>query len=132
MSGWYVDLSGDGVDVCLSAILFPIAVTVYVTWWFLDFFDAFFSPLYKKVVGFEVFGLGFVTSMVFIFATGTDVTLITFVVMLNVRCADVLVGRWVCAFYWRMGYQATPFSQEHLLSLQAGPRARFKATRLRT
>jgi len=52
------------------AILFPIAVTVYVTWWFLDFFDAFFSPLYKKLVGYEVFGLGFVTSMVFIFATG--------------------------------------------------------------
>lgn len=26
-----------------SAVLFPLAVTVYVTWWFLTFFDNFFS-----------------------------------------------------------------------------------------
>ena len=28
--------------VC-SAVLFPLVVTVYVTWWFLTFFDNFFS-----------------------------------------------------------------------------------------
>lgn len=58
------------VHVC-SAILFPLVVTVYVTWWFLAFFDNFFSPLYEYLLGFHVFGLGFVTSMLFIFATGT-------------------------------------------------------------
>ena len=26
-----------------SAVLFPMAVTVYITWWFLTFFDKFFS-----------------------------------------------------------------------------------------
>lgn len=26
-----------------SAVLFPLVVTVYVTWWFLTFFDNFFS-----------------------------------------------------------------------------------------
>lgn len=52
------------------AMLLPIVVTVYVTWWFLEFFDNFFSPLYSYLFGFNVFGLGFITSMLFIFATG--------------------------------------------------------------
>ena len=52
------------------AMLFPIVVTVYATWWILNFFDAFFSPLYEWLMGYHVFGLGFLTSMLFIFATG--------------------------------------------------------------
>ncbi|KAG2481995.1 hypothetical protein HYH03_019051 [Edaphochlamys debaryana] len=52
------------------AILFPVAVTVYVTWWFLTFFDNFFSPIYYKLFDFHVFGLGFITSMAFIFLIG--------------------------------------------------------------
>lgn len=52
------------------AILFPVVVTVYVTFWFLTFFDNFFSPLYYKLFKFHVFGLGFVTSMIFILLTG--------------------------------------------------------------
>lgn len=52
------------------AMLFPLVVTVYVTWWFLNFFDNFFSPLYEYLFGFHVFGLGFITSMLFIFTTG--------------------------------------------------------------
>ena len=51
-------------------MLFPVVVTVYVTWWFLEFFDNFFSPLYEFLFGFHVFGLGFITSMLFIFGTG--------------------------------------------------------------
>jgi len=46
------------------AVLFPLVVTVYVTWWFLRFFDNFFSPVYFALFGFHVFGLGFITSMV--------------------------------------------------------------------
>eukprot|EP00884_Botryococcus_braunii_P019998 jgi/Botrbrau1/6682/Bobra.0202s0023.3 len=53
-----------------SAVLFPMAVTVYITWWFLTFFDNFFSPVYEALFGFHVFGLGFITSMAFIFGTG--------------------------------------------------------------
>ncbi|KAK3287999.1 hypothetical protein CYMTET_4505 [Cymbomonas tetramitiformis] len=56
------------------AILFPITITVYVTFWFLTFFDKFFSPLYQYLFGFHVFGLGFITSMVFIFLTGVFVS----------------------------------------------------------
>lgn len=52
------------------AILFPICVTAYVTYWFLTFFDAFFSPVYKSLFGFKVFGLGFITSMLVILLTG--------------------------------------------------------------
>lgn len=56
------------------AILFPIVVTAYVSYWFVGFFDAFFSPMYKKLFGFKVFGLGFITSMIFIFVTGVFVS----------------------------------------------------------
>eukprot|EP01023_Acetabularia_acetabulum_P063232 TRINITY_DN7917_c0_g2_i1.p1 TRINITY_DN7917_c0_g2~~TRINITY_DN7917_c0_g2_i1.p1 ORF type:complete len:254 (-),score=13.21 TRINITY_DN7917_c0_g2_i1:402-1163(-) len=52
------------------AILLPIVITIYVTWWFLQFFDNFFSPVYEKLMGFQVFGLGFMTSMAFILFTG--------------------------------------------------------------
>jgi hypothetical protein len=31
-------------------------VTVYITWWFLTFFDKFFSPVFRMVFGFHVFG----------------------------------------------------------------------------
>ncbi|XP_073392596.1 protein LIKE COV 1 isoform X1 [Physcomitrium patens] len=50
-------------------ILLPIAVTFYITWWFIKFFDSFFSPVYDYL-GIHVFGLGFVTSFVFIFLVG--------------------------------------------------------------
>ncbi|KAI3785286.1 hypothetical protein L1987_44402 [Smallanthus sonchifolius] len=50
-------------------ILFPIAITFYVTWWFIHFVDGFFSPLYT-LLGINIFGLGFVTSITFIFLVG--------------------------------------------------------------
>lgn len=54
-------------------ILFPIAITFYVTWWFIQFVDGFFSPLYERL-GIQVFGLGFVTSIIFIFMVGVFVS----------------------------------------------------------
>nr|XP_043634784.1 protein LIKE COV 1-like [Erigeron canadensis] len=50
-------------------ILFPIAITFYVTWWFIHFVDGFFSPIYH-VLGINTFGLGFFTSIGFIFLVG--------------------------------------------------------------
>lgn len=52
------------------AVLLPIVLTVYVMWWFLEFFDGFFSPLYDALFGFHVFGLGFLTTMIFVFGVG--------------------------------------------------------------
>ncbi|XP_039031510.1 protein CONTINUOUS VASCULAR RING 1-like [Hibiscus syriacus] len=50
-------------------ILFPIAVTFYITWWFIHFVDGFFSPIYVHL-GIDIFGLGFITSLTFIFLIG--------------------------------------------------------------
>ncbi|KAK3008661.1 hypothetical protein RJ639_015042 [Escallonia herrerae] len=50
-------------------ILLPIAITFYATWWFIHFVDGFFSPIYTHL-GISTFGLGFVTSMTFIFLVG--------------------------------------------------------------
>ncbi|KAM0902573.1 hypothetical protein ACQ4PT_019241 [Festuca glaucescens] len=50
-------------------ILLPIAITFYTTWWFIRFVDGFFSPIYIHL-GINVFGLGFATSITFIFLVG--------------------------------------------------------------
>ncbi|KAI3451712.1 hypothetical protein Pfo_008377 [Paulownia fortunei] len=50
-------------------ILLPIAITFYLTWWFIHFVDGFFSPIYSHL-GINIFGLGFVTSITFIFLVG--------------------------------------------------------------
>ncbi|GAV82929.1 DUF502 domain-containing protein [Cephalotus follicularis] len=50
-------------------ILLPIAITFYITWWFIRFVDGFFSPIYTHL-GINTFGLGFVTSISFIFLVG--------------------------------------------------------------
>ncbi|KAF8409952.1 hypothetical protein HHK36_002471 [Tetracentron sinense] len=50
-------------------ILLPIAITFYLTWWFIHFVDGFFSPIYTHL-GINIFGLGFITSITFIFLVG--------------------------------------------------------------
>ncbi|KAF8407054.1 hypothetical protein HHK36_006179 [Tetracentron sinense] len=52
-----------------SVILLPIAITFYITWWFIHFVDGFFSPIYAQL-GINIFGLGFITSITFIFLVG--------------------------------------------------------------
>lgn len=54
-------------------VLFPVAVTFFVTWWFIQFVDGFFSPLYERL-GIDIFGLGFVTSLLFVFFVGVFVS----------------------------------------------------------
>ncbi|KAK4789457.1 hypothetical protein SAY86_016761 [Trapa natans] len=54
-------------------VLFPVAVTFFITWWFIQFVDGFFSPIYEQL-GIEVFGLGFITSLVFVFFVGLFVS----------------------------------------------------------
>ncbi|KAG5525315.1 hypothetical protein RHGRI_031858 [Rhododendron griersonianum] len=50
-------------------VLFPVAVTFFVTWWFIQLVDGFFSPIYERL-GIDIFGLGFVTSLAFICFVG--------------------------------------------------------------
>lgn len=54
-------------------VLFPVAVTFFITWWFVQFVDGFFSPLYSSF-GVEIFGLGFITSLAFVFVIGVFVS----------------------------------------------------------
>ncbi|CAN8302562.1 unnamed protein product [Cochlearia groenlandica] len=50
-------------------VLFPVAVTFLITWWFIEFVDGFFSPIYESL-GVDIFGLGFITSVLFTFFVG--------------------------------------------------------------
>ncbi|KAL7141766.1 hypothetical protein ABFS83_08G075600 [Erythranthe nasuta] len=50
-------------------ILLPLAITFYITWWFIHLVDGFFSPIYIHL-GMNIFGLGFLTSITFIFLVG--------------------------------------------------------------
>ncbi|KAG6432527.1 hypothetical protein SASPL_104106 [Salvia splendens] len=50
-------------------VLFPVAVTFFITWWFIQFVGGFFSPIYERL-GIDIFGLGFITSIIFIFFVG--------------------------------------------------------------
>ncbi|KAF7038796.1 LOW QUALITY PROTEIN: hypothetical protein CFC21_048917 [Triticum aestivum] len=58
-------------------VLFPVAFTFFITWWFVQFVDGFFSPLYAKL-GVNIFDtllrLGFLTSLAFIFLAGIFVS----------------------------------------------------------
>ncbi|XP_076954456.1 protein LIKE COV 1-like [Bidens hawaiensis] len=68
-------------------ILLPMAITFYITWWFIHFVDGFFSPVYDQL-GINIFGLGFITSVTFIFLVG--------VFMSSWLGASVLsLGEWV-------------------------------------
>lgn len=54
-------------------VLFPVAVTFFITWWFFQFFDGFFSPIYARL-GVHIIGLGFLTSLLFVFLIGIFVS----------------------------------------------------------
>lgn len=54
-------------------VLFPVAITFYITWWFIQFVDGFSSPIYARL-GINIFGLGFITSLFFIFLMGLFVS----------------------------------------------------------
>ncbi|KAL6520066.1 Protein LIKE COV 3 [Orobanche hederae] len=64
-----LNLRNGDTETVNSVILLPIAITFYITWWFIHFVDGFFSPIYSHL-GINIFGLGFVTSISFIFLIG--------------------------------------------------------------
>ena len=51
---FYICMISFFFHVC-SVVLFPVAVTFFITWWFIQFVDGFFSPLYAKL-GIDIFG----------------------------------------------------------------------------
>ncbi|KAJ8637568.1 protein CONTINUOUS VASCULAR RING 1 [Cinnamomum micranthum f. kanehirae] len=91
-------------------ILFPIAITFYITWWFVHFVDGFFSPIYTQL-GINIFGLGFITSITFIFLVG--------VFMSSWLGASVLgLGEW---FIKRMPFVRHIYSASKQISAAISP-----------
>jgi hypothetical protein len=144
---------------------FVFSLAVYVTWWFLRFFDNFFSvgthaqmsmtrhiarapvqsrigrslslhtvvqPVYFALLGFHVFGLGFVTSMVSA-QVGTakcnhiicsracmNLTVLPAAGLhLHDRGVCIILGWWCPAVSWRVDHQEAAADQTHLLGGQA-------------
>ncbi|KAJ8451792.1 hypothetical protein Cgig2_007275 [Carnegiea gigantea] len=56
-------------NMIIFVILLPLAVTFFITWWFIQKVDGVFSPIYRHL-GLNFFGLGFMTSITFIFLVG--------------------------------------------------------------
>jgi len=52
------------------AILLPVFITLTVTSWLIEAVDGIFSPVFKEVFGFQIFGLGFLTALAIIFIAG--------------------------------------------------------------
>ena len=43
------------VTFAVWLVLFPVAITFYITWWFIQFVDGFFRPIYVRL-GINIFG----------------------------------------------------------------------------
>ena len=51
-------------------ISIPAVITFLVIWWLFKFLDGFLEPLYYKILGYHVHGLGFISTVVLIFIVG--------------------------------------------------------------
>ncbi|KAG6394552.1 hypothetical protein SASPL_145141 [Salvia splendens] len=91
-------------------VLFPVAVTFFVTWWFVQFVDGFFSPLYEQL-DIEIFGLGFVTSLLFVFLVGVFVSS-------WLGASVILLGEW---FIKRMPFVRHIYSASKQISSAISP-----------
>ncbi len=48
----------------------PVVITVLVIVWFFKFVDGILGPLYNKMLGYDVHGLGFISAVILIFLIG--------------------------------------------------------------
>ena len=51
-------------------VLIPLILTFFILWWFFVIIDDLLQPLYFKLLGYHVPGLGFVSAIVLIFIVG--------------------------------------------------------------
>jgi uncharacterized membrane protein len=51
-------------------ILIPSIITFLVIWWLFNFLDGFLEPLYYRILGYHVHGLGFISTVLLIFIVG--------------------------------------------------------------
>ncbi len=51
-------------------ISIPALITFLVIWWLFNFLDSFLEPLYYRILGYHVHGLGFISTILLIFIVG--------------------------------------------------------------
>jgi uncharacterized membrane protein len=51
-------------------ISIPAIITFLVIWWLFNFLDSFLEPLYYRILGYHVHGLGFISTILLIFIVG--------------------------------------------------------------
>ncbi|MDI6890250.1 MAG: DUF502 domain-containing protein [Thermodesulfovibrionales bacterium] len=51
-------------------VLIPIIVTLFIIGWFFNFVDGLLEPLYYRILGYHIPGLGFISAIVLIFIVG--------------------------------------------------------------
>lgn len=51
-------------------ISIPAIITFLVIWWLFNFLDGFLEPLYYRILGYHVHGLGFISAILLIFIVG--------------------------------------------------------------
>ena len=51
-------------------VLIPLIITFFILWWFFVFIDGLLEPLYFKILGYHMPGLGFLSAIVLIFVVG--------------------------------------------------------------
>jgi uncharacterized membrane protein len=51
-------------------ISIPAIITFLVIWWLFKFLDGFLEPLYYRILGYHVHGLGFISTVLLIFIVG--------------------------------------------------------------
>lgn len=52
------------------AVIIPVILTISVIVWFFMFVDGFLGPLYYKILGYHVYGLGFISAIVLVYIVG--------------------------------------------------------------
>ena len=51
-------------------VLIPVIITFFILWWFFVFIDGLLEPVYFKILGYHMPGLGFVSAILLIFIVG--------------------------------------------------------------
>ncbi len=51
-------------------LVIPSIISFLVVWWLFKFLDSFLEPLYYRILGYHVHGLGFITAVLLIFIVG--------------------------------------------------------------
>lgn len=52
-------------------VLIPVIITVSAIGWFFRFIDGFLGPFFDRIIGYHIYGLGFVSAVILVLVVGT-------------------------------------------------------------